>query len=175
VVPPPGGARFGGMLSAGGGDFYTHVNMAAEVAFNAPRVRVYGQAGYSIGFGDYAQEYAPRNVYGAAVVSFYPRDNVAISANLGVNHYREIYDLGFQFVAVNFGARAELQLNGGPLSVFVAYQGEYRNWYVFGQSDVQHYVGVGISLLVGQPTIRDRDRVVGLSDLNPLFGATFRH
>ncbi|MGE3718087.1 MAG: hypothetical protein AB7G07_06795 [Bauldia sp.] len=173
IFGDPGGFRFGGMLSIGDGDFNTHVNLAGEAAFSTGNMRFGLQAGYSFGIGDYGQEWKPRNLYAQAVVAFYPTSNIAISANAGVNRYRELNDDDYVWTGVNWGARVEFQPAQMPLTIFAAYQGERRYW-VDGDTDKAHFIGVGVGLLVGQPNIQARDNAIGFGDYNPLFGPTFR-
>lgn len=175
IVTTGGGLMLGAMISTGhssnvGEGAYTP---AIEIAYMAERFRLGAQAGIAIGTGEYGEEYEPRDRYVQVVGTFYLNDNLAISANGGFSHYRELNDANYDFTEINWGTRVEFNPNGGSLGIFAAYQGTRETW-IDGDIDTAHFVGIGLSLNNNGFSIRERDEAVGFTDLNPLYGPTFR-
>ncbi|MCW5718134.1 MAG: hypothetical protein KIS68_09930 [Bauldia sp.] len=172
-----GNLQVGSLASVGYGYFGgTYVNLGGEAALNADRLRVYTQGGYIFAIGGSPLGYGSRDVYSQTVVTFYPRPNVALSVNAGADYYweRDYIPAGdYSSVGLNIGTRFEFQPEGRRFGVFAAYQLQWRNEFNHDLIFTTHVVGLGISLMLGQPDIRSRDRAIGLADNNPMFGPTF--
>lgn len=174
-----GTMQAGGLVSVGHGYFGgTYVNLGGEAAVGADRLRIRTQGGYVIAIGGSPLGYGSRDVYSQTVVTFYPRPNIAVSVNGGVDYYweRDYLPAGeYTSIGLNGGTRLEFQPEGRRFSVFAAYQLEWRNEFNNDDIDTAHIFGVGLSLMFGHADLRSRDRAIGLADNNPMFGPTFPH
>jgi hypothetical protein len=157
----------GALLSLGAHSWWWYSffgNIAAEAGTNIGNLRLAGQLGHVRGFGD-AVGYSA--LYAMLVTTFYVNPHFAISGNIGLHR-----DNDDQRV-LRIGARVEMQPQGKPFTVFAAYQSHFGRDVAYGDRWKDHFVGVGVSLLVGAPNLRERDRLVGLADNNPIYGPTF--
>ncbi len=171
----PGGLQVGGVASMGyRKGFDGWANLGVEVAYNSDRLRLNAQAGYTPPLVEWARDGDVRGYYGHAGVTFYARPTLAVSANAGMDIYRDC--CGFTERTVTFGARVEVQPVGTPMALFAAYQGRFWKNTDTGVGDLNqhHFFGVGLSLLVGQDTIQNRDRAVGFSDYNGIYSPILR-
>jgi len=168
------GFRFGPLISAGAEDDDAWANIGLNAVYNADRFRIYIQGGYSLPLNEGDKNDEEKGYYAQFVGTFYLRPNVAISGNFGADVFREDC-CDERRTALNFGGRLEFSPEGSPLAFFGAYQGRFWTWDGYeDEVNRHHYVGVGMSLLIGQDTIQGRDRAVGLVDYNGIYGQVFR-
>jgi hypothetical protein len=172
-----GGFAAGLLLSVGSvADWGTFGTVAAEAALNTEKIRLQGQAGFTMAlFGDAALINA-RDYYAQLVAAFYPRPNMSFAATFGADFYQDDDPwVGFAF---NWGARVELQPVQRHVAFYLAYQGWF--WRDGPGNDPDLYTGIehvgalGIRFLIGAPTLREMDEQVGLADYNAIYGPTFR-
>ena len=172
------GTTVGGLASLGFEDDDIHyANVALEATSEVDAVRLYGQVGYTGLINDDGGDVGFHAIYAHGVVGYYIDPNLVVSANLGVSQQVWEGDWGMDTANwVTWGARVEKKFEDTPMSAYLAYQGsawngenseEPRTW-----SGTEHAVFAGFRVAFGDSsaTLRDLDRSVGLSDLNPAYG-----
>ena len=152
------------------------VTFGGEFAFNAARFRFVQQGGYVIGLTGEAGPDGDRgrDIYSRTVATFYARPNLALSANFGIDHYREACETcDYHELGLTWGGRLEFQPAGRPFSIFTAYQG--TRWVDLtedGRYQTDHFFSAGISFNFGATDLQSRDAAVGFQDYNPMYGRT---
>lgn len=166
-------SRVGVVASVGTWDGGTLANVGGEATYGTAGFRVVVQGGYTFPIAGWPVGDAIRDFYGIVFATLYPRPNLAITANVGLDLF-QANCCAYSEIALRWGTRAEFQVGGGPLSVFAAYQG-YRGAENDGDVNWTHVFGVGVALSFGEGGLRARDGLVGLGDYNAIYGATFPH
>jgi hypothetical protein len=149
------------------------VTGAAEAVANMGNMRLYGQAGASKAIGGDDGDDGELDLFAQGALAFYIDPNLAVSVNLGMDHWSSENDDGSQNT-VTFGARLEKHFEGTPVSAYLAYQGmawdgedNHSGW-----SGVSHAVLVGLRFAFGDSgdTLQDLNDSVGLVDMNHIYG-----
>jgi hypothetical protein len=153
----------------------TFGNIGAEAAFNTNRLMAEGQVGYTAALFGPAATFDARDWYAQLRGAFYPSPNMSIGANVGVDFYSDT--TVWYRRTLSWGAKLEFSPAATPLAFYVGYEG----WHSGGGFDTgyddayewEHAFRVGLRLMVGERTLRDLDRAVGLIDDNAIYGPAF--
>jgi hypothetical protein len=147
------------------------VNVGLESAHDVGAFRLYGQGGYTFAVSGDAEEDDFDAWYGIGKLTFYANDNVAISgiggySQLTTNFFSEEIDLW------SWGATVEAKPWDMPVSLYLSYLGSHFDGDsgIGEETGTQHSFFGGITFIANAPTLRERDQIVGLKDMNPIYG-----
>jgi hypothetical protein len=153
----------------------TFGNIGAEMAFNTTRFMGEGQVGYTAALFGPAAGFDARDWYAQIRGAFYPTPNISVSANVGTDFYSDA--ITWFRRTLSWGAKLEFSPAAMPIAFYVGYEGwhwgagfdtDYDQSYAW-----EHAFRVGLRFMVGEGTLRDLDRAVGLIDDNAIYGPAF--
>jgi hypothetical protein len=153
----------------------TFGNIGAEAAFNTTRLMAEGQVGYTTALFGPAAGFDARDWYAQVRGTFYPTANMSVGANVGVDFYSDA--TVWLRRTLSWGAKLEFSPAAMPIAFYVGYEGWHSGGGFDANYDVayewEHAFRVGLRLMVGERTLRDLDRAVGLIDDNAIYGPAF--
>jgi hypothetical protein len=148
------------------------VNVGLESAHEFGALRLYGQGGYVFAVNGDAEDFDVDGWYGIGKLTLYANDNFAISGVGGYSQISSNSPPGQQDDVWQWGATIEAKPWDLPVSLYASYLGSH----IDGSSDftendgTQHSFFAGLTFIANAPTLRERDRTVGLKDMNPIYG-----
>lgn len=147
----------------GDGSFAT---IGGEAMSTMDQIQLYGQVGYTKGFGDVDDVSA---LYARGEIRYFVNPNMMLSANIGAA--RVDYGKSDQIDAVRWGAKAEYRFDDSPISIYAAYQGNYQTESDEDEEWTVHTALVGIKFNFGSDTLEDAAKSgATLHDYNPITG-----
>lgn len=156
----------------------TYGTAGIEAVHNAGQLRLYGQAGATFGVTGYASDYASKDIYARGVLAYYLTPVLALSGNLGYDHYTSSDWGGAKQNEVLWGARLEYKPADWPVSTYLGYEGwhyDYTDNYPSKSNGTEHVVVAGIRIPFGGMSVQGTDRSAGLQDMNPTYGQISVH
>lgn len=147
----------------GDGSFAT---IGGEAMSTMDKIQLYGQVGYTKGFGDVDDVSA---LYARGEIRYFVNPNMMLSADIGAA--RVEYGKSDQIDAVRWGAKAEYRFDDSPISIYAAYQGNYQTESDEDEEWTVHTALVGIKFNFGSDTLEDAAKSgATLHDYNPITG-----
>lgn len=168
------GTEVGVMGSIGTDGDGLNGTVAVEGATNIDNFRLYGQAGVVHGLTGYDAEYDESQLYAAVEGDYFVNPDLMLSGNIGASTETENDEDNYS--ALSWGLKAEFKPQGSPVSFYGAYQGiRYADDSSSDYTSVDNVFAVGIRVPFGAGSIEDLQNAVGLSDMNPDYGALLAH
>lgn len=147
----------------GDGSFAT---IGGEAMSTMDNIQLYGQLGYTKGFGDVDDVSA---LYARGEIRYFVSPNMVVSANLGAAQVS--YSSDDEIGALQWGAKAEYRFDDSPISMYAAYQGNHQSEPDEDEEWTVHAAIVGIKFNFGSDSLQDAATTgATLRDYNPLTG-----
>lgn len=144
----------------------TFATIGGEAMSTMDNIQLYGQLGYSKGFGDVDDVSA---LYARGEIRYFVSPNMVVSANVGVAQVS--YSSDDEIGALQWGAKAEYRFDDSPISIYASYQGNHQSEPDEDEEWTTHAAIVGIKFNFGSDSLQDAATSgATLRDYNPLTG-----
>jgi hypothetical protein len=144
----------------------TFATIGGEAMSTMDNIQLYGQLGYSKGFGDVDDVSA---LYARGEVRYFVSPNMVVSGNVGVAQVS--YSSDDKIGVLQWGAKAEYRFDDSPISIYAAYQGNHQSEPDEDEEWTVHAAMVGIKFSFGSDSLQDAATSgATLRDYSPLTG-----